>query len=142
MLSQMLSAAWRPHRLTTMRAPGHTLHHGPRAICAKRAKYGEISLQSGKEGKKTGAKVPPSCGVATSGRRCDRRRADLSRQCRRPSAKDIMVSERSRSHQSHRLDATLDHSQGQLHYHFLPAHCGPYLNSIEGFWRVLQAAIG
>src|SRR5215510_9612450 len=73
MLSQMLSAAWRPHRLTTVRAPGHTLHHGPRAICAKRAKYGEISRQSGKEGKKTGAKVPPACGVATSGRRCDRR---------------------------------------------------------------------
>ena len=55
---------------------------------------------------------------------------------------DIMVGNRSRSYQSHRIDAPLDHSQGQFHCHFLPAHCGPYLNSIAGFWRVLQDAIG
>ena len=47
-----------------MRAPGQTLHHGPRAICAKRAKYVEISRQSCKEGKKKGEKVPPSLGTS------------------------------------------------------------------------------
>ncbi len=25
---------------------------------------------------------------------------------------------------------------------FLPAHCGPHLNPIEGFWRVMKDAIG
>src|SRR5262245_11344646 len=52
-----------PHRMTTMRAPGQTLHHGPRVICAKRATYVEILRQSCKEVKKTWEKVSPSCGI-------------------------------------------------------------------------------
>jgi DDE superfamily endonuclease len=43
----------------------------------------------------------------------------------------VMVVDRSGSHRAHKLDATLDHYQGKLRFHFLPAHCGHHLNPIE-----------
>src|SRR5262249_10875294 len=66
MRSSLLACAFpcgSPHRMTTMRAPGQTLHHGPRVICAKRATHVEILRQSCKEVKKTWEKVSPSCGI-------------------------------------------------------------------------------
>jgi len=54
----------------------------------------------------------------------------------------VMVVDRSGIHRAHKLDATLDHYQGKLRFHFLPAHCGHHLNPIEGFWRVMKDAIG
>ena len=54
----------------------------------------------------------------------------------------VMVVDRSGIHRAHKLDATLDHSQGKLRFHFLPAHCGHHLNPIEGFWRVMKDTIG
>ena len=53
-----------------------------------------------------------------------------------------MVVDRSGIHRAHKLDTTLDHSQGQLRFHFFPAHCGHHLNPIEGCWRVMKDAIG
>jgi hypothetical protein len=53
-----------------------------------------------------------------------------------------MVVDRSGIHRAHKLDATLDHYQGKLCFHCLPAHCGHHLNPIEGFWRVMKDAIG
>ena len=40
----------------------------------------------------------------------------------------VMVVDRSGIHRAHKLDATLDHYQGKLRFHFLPAHCGHHLN--------------
>ena len=37
---------------------------------------------------------------------------------------------------------TVAHDEGQLQFHLLPTHCGPHLNPIEGFWRVIKEAIG
>ena len=54
----------------------------------------------------------------------------------------VMVVDRSGIHRAHKLDATLDHSQGKLRFHFLPAHCGHHLDPIEGFWRVMKDTIG
>jgi DDE superfamily endonuclease len=54
----------------------------------------------------------------------------------------VMVVERSGIHRAHKLDATLDHYQGQLRLHCLPAHCGHHRHPIEGFWRVMKDAIG
>jgi DDE superfamily endonuclease len=54
----------------------------------------------------------------------------------------VMVVDRSGIHRAHKLDTTLDHDQGTLRLHFLPAHCGHHLNPIEGFWRVMKDAIG
>jgi transposase len=54
----------------------------------------------------------------------------------------VRVVDRSGSHRAHKLDATLDHYQGTLRLHFLPAHCGPHRNPIEGFWRVMKGTIG
>jgi transposase len=54
----------------------------------------------------------------------------------------VMVVDRSGIHRAHKLDATLEHYQGKLRLHFLPAHCGHHLNPIEGFWRVLKDTIG
>ncbi|HEY7496698.1 MAG TPA: transposase [Candidatus Tectomicrobia bacterium] len=54
----------------------------------------------------------------------------------------IMVVDRSGIHRAHKLDATLDHYQGKLRFHFLPAHCGHHLNPIESFWRAMKDAIG
>ena len=34
----------------------------------------------------------------------------------------VMVVDRSGIHRAHKLDATLDHYQGTLRLHFLPAH--------------------
>jgi hypothetical protein len=42
----------------------------------------------------------------------------------------VMVVDRSGIHRAHKLDATLDHYQGKLRFHFLPAHCGHHLNPI------------
>ena len=56
--------------------------------------------------------------------------------------KVVMVVDRSGLHRAHKLDTTLDHSQGQLRFHFFPAHCGHHLNPIEGCWRVMKDAIG
>jgi hypothetical protein len=54
----------------------------------------------------------------------------------------VMVVDRSGIHRAHTLDATLDHYQGKLRFHFFPAHCGHHLNPIAGFWRVMKDAIG
>jgi len=54
----------------------------------------------------------------------------------------VMVVDRSGIPRAHKLDTTLDHYQGTLRFHFLPAHCGPHLNPIEGFWRVMKDVIG
>jgi DDE superfamily endonuclease len=54
----------------------------------------------------------------------------------------VMVVDRSGLHRAHKLDATLAHYHNKLRFHFLPAHCGPHLNPIEGFWRVLKDTIG
>jgi len=54
----------------------------------------------------------------------------------------VMVVDRSGLHRAHKLDATLDHDHSTLRFHFFPAHCGHHLNPIEGFWRVMQDAIG
>jgi hypothetical protein len=54
----------------------------------------------------------------------------------------VMVVDRSGIHRAHKLDATFDHYDGKLRFHFLPAHCGHHLNPIEGFWRVMKDAIG
>jgi hypothetical protein len=36
----------------------------------------------------------------------------------------VMVVDRSGIHRAHKLDTTFDHYDGQLRFHFLPAHCG------------------
>ena len=54
----------------------------------------------------------------------------------------VMVVDRSGIHRAHKLDVTLDHYRGKFRFHFLPAHCGPHLNPIEGFWRVMKDTIG
>jgi hypothetical protein len=54
----------------------------------------------------------------------------------------VRVVERSGSHRAHKLDTTFDHSEGEVRFHFLPAHGGPHLNPIEGFWRVMKDASG
>jgi hypothetical protein len=54
----------------------------------------------------------------------------------------IMVTDRSGIHRAHKLDATLEHDQGQFRLQFLPAHSGHHLNPMEGFWRAMQEAIG
>jgi hypothetical protein len=54
----------------------------------------------------------------------------------------VMVVDRSGMHRAHQLDAPLEHYHSKLRFHFLPAHCGPHLNPIEGFWRVMKDAIG
>jgi hypothetical protein len=59
-----------------------------------------------------------------------------------PGTDVVLVVDRRGSHRAHKLDATLDHSQGTLRCHFLPAHCGPPLNPIAGLWRVMKDAIG
>jgi transposase len=54
----------------------------------------------------------------------------------------VMVADRSGIHRAHKLASTLTHWHEQLRLHLLPAHCGHYLNPIEGFWRVLKDRIG
>jgi hypothetical protein len=54
----------------------------------------------------------------------------------------VMVVDRSGIHRAHKLDGTLDHYHGKLRFHVLPAHCGPHLNPIAGFWRVMKDTIG
>jgi DDE superfamily endonuclease len=54
----------------------------------------------------------------------------------------VRVVDRSGIHRAHKLDATLDHYQGTLRFHGLPAHCGHHLTPIEGFWRVMPDVIG
>ena len=56
--------------------------------------------------------------------------------------KEGVIVDRSGIHRAHKLDATLAHYQGQLRFHFLPAHGGHHLNPIEGFWRVMKDTIG
>ncbi len=43
----------------------------------------------------------------------------------------VLVVDRSGIHRAHKLDTTLDHYQGKLRLHLLPAHCGHHLNPIE-----------
>ena len=43
----------------------------------------------------------------------------------------VMVVDRSGIHRAHKLETTLAHYQDKLHFHCLPAHCGPHLNPIE-----------
>jgi hypothetical protein len=54
----------------------------------------------------------------------------------------VMGVDRSGSPRAHKLAATLNHYQGKLRFHVLPAHCGHHLNPIEGFWRVMKDTIG
>jgi hypothetical protein len=54
----------------------------------------------------------------------------------------VMVVDRSGLHRAHKLETTFDHDDGQVRCHFFPAHCGPHLNPIEGFWRVLKDGMG
>jgi hypothetical protein len=54
----------------------------------------------------------------------------------------VMVADRSGIHRAHKLDSTLEHYNGKLQLHLLPAHCGHHLNPIEGFWRTMKDAIG
>jgi hypothetical protein len=54
----------------------------------------------------------------------------------------VMGIDRSGSQRAHKRDATLDRYHGTFRFHCLPAHCGPHLKPIEGFWRVLKAAVG
>jgi hypothetical protein len=61
---------------------------------------------------------------------------------RKPDQEIVMVVDRSGSHRAHKLDSTFDPYHGTCRFHFLPAHCGPHLNPIEGFWRVRKDAIG
>jgi hypothetical protein len=61
----------------------------------------------------------------------------------RKTGKDlIMVVDRSGIHRAQKLDATLNHYQGKVRFHVLPAHGGHPLNPIEGFWRVMKDTIG
>jgi len=54
----------------------------------------------------------------------------------------VMVADRSGSHRAPKLDATLDHDHEKFRFHVFPAHGGPHLNPIEGFWRVMKDTIG
>ena len=47
----------------------------------------------------------------------------------------VMVTDRSGTHRSHQLDATLKPYQDKFRLKFLPAHSGHHLNPMEGFWR-------
>ena len=61
----------------------------------------------------------------------------------RKTGKDVvMVVDRSGIHRAHKLDTTFDHYDGKLRCPFLPTHCGPHRNPIEGFWRVMKDCIG
>ena len=62
--------------------------------------------------------------------------------CSKTGQEVVMVVDRSGSPRAHKLDATLAHDHGTLRFHCLPAHCGPHLNPLEGFWRVMKDAIG
>jgi transposase len=61
---------------------------------------------------------------------------------RKTNTEVVMVVDRSGIHRAQKLDATLNHYQGKLRFHFLPAHGGHHLNPIEGFWRVMKDTIG
>jgi DDE superfamily endonuclease len=54
----------------------------------------------------------------------------------------MMVVDRRGIHRAKKLASTLAHYDGQFQFYLLPAHCGPHLNPIAGFWRVMKAAIG
>jgi transposase len=54
----------------------------------------------------------------------------------------VMVADRSGIHRAHTLASTLTHWREQFRLHCLPAPCGPHLNPIEGFWRVMKERIG
>ena len=54
----------------------------------------------------------------------------------------VMVVDRSGIQRAHKLDAPLEHYHNKFRFHGLPAHCGHYLNPIEGFWRVMKDTIG
>ena len=61
----------------------------------------------------------------------------------RTTGKDVvMVVERSGIHRAPKLETTFDHYDGQLRFHFFPAHCGPHLNPSEGFWRSMKDPSG
>ena len=53
-----------------------------------------------------------------------------------------MVVDRSGIHQAPQLDTTRNHSPGTLRRHGFPAHGGPPLHPIDGFWRVMEDAMG
>ena len=60
-----------------------------------------------------------------------------------PTGKEVvMVADRSGIHRAHKLASTLTHWHEQFRLYVLPARCGPHLNPIEGFWRVLKDRIG
>jgi transposase len=60
-----------------------------------------------------------------------------------PTGKEVvMVVDCRGIHRAHKLAATLAHWQEQLRLQFLPPRCGPHLNPVEGFWRVLKERIG
>jgi hypothetical protein len=61
---------------------------------------------------------------------------------RKTGKEGVLVVARSGMQRAHKLDATLDHSQGTCRCHCLPAHGGHHLNRIEGFWRGMKDTIG
>ena len=62
--------------------------------------------------------------------------------CSKTDHEGVMVVERSGIHRAPTLDATLDPSHGTCRCHGVPAHGGPHLNPMEGFWRVMKDTIG
>lgn len=72
--------------------------------------------------------------MAESGRRGERGR--------KTKKEVVMVVDRRGIHRAHKLGTTLDHSQGTLRFHCLPAHGGHHLNPIAGFWRVMKDRMG
>jgi len=54
----------------------------------------------------------------------------------------VMGVDRNGIPRAHTLDAPLAPSQGTWRFHCFPAHGGPHLHPLEGFWRVLKDASG
>jgi hypothetical protein len=50
--------------------------------------------------------------------------------------------ERRGIHRTHTLETTCDHDDGQCRCHCLPAHGGPPLHPLAGFWRVMKDGMG
>jgi hypothetical protein len=62
--------------------------------------------------------------------------------CSKTGKEVVMAVDRSGIHRAHELNSTLDHYQGKLQLHGLPARCGHHLNPMEGFWRTIKGTIG
>jgi hypothetical protein len=62
--------------------------------------------------------------------------------CSKTGQEGVMVVDRRGIPRAHQLEVTLDHYHGTWRFHCFPAHCGPHLNPIAGFWRVMKDTIG